>query len=176
MHGPVVARLLMAERKSLHENVAGDLKLGQNHRLTLDLHVYHMPDGRGLAALKATLPMTAGMKSLMTKPAPLSLKPLVDFTRIPIKAGYEEPHCISCSSPDYTPEAMAGRVQGKVVLTATVNLKGRGTDISIVKALPNGLTAQAIDALKKWKLDPAISPKGKPVPARITFEMPFQLY
>lgn len=170
--------LLFGRELKVKAIVTGDLKLGQNYRLTLELHVYRMPFGRGLAALKITLPMTAQMKSLMAKPVPLSLKPLVDFTHSPspIKAGYKEPRCTACPIPDYTSEAVEQRVQGTVVLTATINLQGRATDILIVKALPDGLTTQAIDALKKWKLDPAISPSGKPVPAREIIDMPFQLY
>jgi len=157
--------------------VAGDLRAGNNDTLELQLHVYRMPDGMGLAALKVTLPMTAEMKSLMAQPAPPSLRPLVDFTHAPspIKAGYKEPRCISCPRADYTQEAVVEFVQGTVALTATVNLKGRATDISIVRALPDGLTRQAINALKKWKLHPAISPNGNPVPARVLFAIKFQL-
>jgi outer membrane biosynthesis protein TonB len=42
--------------------------------------------------------------------------------------------------------------------------------------LPCGLTAAAIEAVKKWKLAPAKGPDGKPAAVRQMIEVRFNLY
>jgi len=62
-----------------------------------------------------------------------------------------------------------------VELTAIVGEDGRVTNISVAKGLSGGLTAAAIDSVKKWKLTPAFGPDGKPAPMHVVLEISFQL-
>jgi TonB family protein len=68
------------------------------------------------------------------------------------------------------------RVQGVVELVAVVGEDGRLTNIAVVKGLPGGLTVQAIEAVKKWRLKPATGPDGKPAAVQQIIEVTFQMF
>lgn len=72
---------------------------------------------------------------------------------------------------------MAGhnaKIEGSVVLLATIGTDGLAHDIQVARSLDYGLDAPAVEALKKWTFKPAKS-AGKPVPAKIDIENPFPL-
>ena len=64
--------------------------------------------------------------------------------------------------PDYTDEARKARVSGIVVLQIVIEADGRVSGGYVLKPLPMGLTQKAIDAVEKWKYEPAVH-KGLPV-------------
>lgn len=80
----------------------------------------------------------------------------------------------STPAPPYTELAIKNRVEGKVVLRAVLCANGRVTRISVVDALPGGLTQQAIDAMSKARFLPAVK-DGKPVSVIVTQEFKFVL-
>jgi len=57
--------------------------------------------------------------------------------------------------PGFTEEALDNDVFGVVRLRAVLNSKGEVTNISVVKGLPDGLTRNAIDAVKQIRFTPA---------------------
>lgn len=78
------------------------------------------------------------------------------------------PHVIS--SP---PATYKGKVEGECVLALVVNEKGNIADIRVINSLGAELNEQAIEAVKKWKFEPAFDKTGKPVSAKLFVEVPF---
>jgi TonB family protein len=87
----------------------------------------------------------------------------------------EFPKCLRCPDASYTPEARASRIQGHVVLMATVTEKGEAESIGIVDGLDDGLTGQAVEVVRTWQFKPAVGKDGKPIPARVPIEVTFRL-
>jgi TonB family protein len=75
---------------------------------------------------------------------------------------------------DYTPAALAERVQGSVLLRAVVGEDGRVRNIEIVQSLHAELDEQASNALRQWEFKPGTR-DGKPVAVRIVTEFTFTL-
>jgi TonB family protein len=85
------------------------------------------------------------------------------------------PVAIHSPDPEYTVAAHNAKIEGSVVLTATIGTDGLAHDIKVARSLGYGLDEQAVEALKKWTFKPAKS-AGKPVPTRSAFEMPFSYH
>ena len=75
----------------------------------------------------------------------------------------------------YTVKARDEKVKGRVVLNALFHESGRITDIRVIKALPHGLTEQAIGTAYLIKFTPAIK-DGKAVSVRGSLVYDFDLY
>jgi len=52
---------------------------------------------------------------------------------------------------------------------------GHPRDIRVVRGLGSGLDAKAIEAVERWRFDPA-KKDGKPVNVQISVEVSFRLY
>ena len=80
-------------------------------------------------------------------------------------------------SPDaeYSVAAHNAKIQGEVVLTATIGTDGFAHEIQVVRPLGYGLDELAVETVKKWTFKPGKS-SGKPVPAKITIEVPFRYH
>jgi hypothetical protein len=172
---------LFAQDLKVDSIVTGTLQVDEHGALEVELKAYRTRDGKGLAELKITMPMTPEMKSAIAKSVTASsgqLSSLIDFSKkpSPTDSGYKPPRCLSCPHPPYSSEALRQRVRGVVVLTATIGLDGRATNIAVVKGLPDGLTAQSIKALKTWRLAPAVARDGTAVPCREMIMMTFQIF
>jgi TonB family protein len=90
--------------------------------------------------------------------------------------GVTLPKVVTEVKPQYTPEAMKARIQGRLEVTAVVHTDGTPRDIKISKSLDarHGLDKQAVAALTQWRFEPGLK-DGKPVPVSITVEMRFRL-
>jgi TonB family protein len=77
--------------------------------------------------------------------------------------------------PGYTELARSTNVQGTVLLRAVFLKNGGIGEISVIKALPAGLTERAIAALKRVAFLPAIV-AGKPVTVTKQVEYSFSIY
>lgn len=75
----------------------------------------------------------------------------------------------------YTDKARMNNVQGTVLLRVTFLKTGKIGKIEIVKALPDGLTEQAIKAAEKIKFEPEIK-KGKPQTVTKIMSYSFTIY
>lgn len=168
--------LLFAHDLAVQAVVTGELSLTPDGVLVVELRAYRVSNGRGIVGVRITMPITPEMGRLAAKPAVPRLD-LVDFTQkpSPAESGYKPPQCIYCPRADYTPQAVKKQTQGTVVLSATIGVEGRPSDITIVKALPDGLTTNSIEALKTWRLRPAAAPDGKLVPCRERVEMSYEM-
>ena len=86
------------------------------------------------------------------------------------------PVCIYCPNPQYSDEARKAKYQGTVTLLVTVTVDGRAINASVVKGPGLGLEEKALEAVKTWRLKPAVGPSGKPVPVIVPIEVTFRLY
>ena len=77
--------------------------------------------------------------------------------------------------PSYTERARQKQTTGTVVVKVVFACNGSVTDIRVLNELPNGLTDQAIAALKKLKFVPAVK-NGKFVSMWMQVEYNFNLY
>ncbi len=90
--------------------------------------------------------------------------------------GYGYAECLYCPRADYSDEAMKVKVQGVVELLAVITPDGRVTDVHVAKGLGFGLDEKAIQAVRTWRLRPALGPDGRPAAVREVIEVQFQLF
>ena len=64
--------------------------------------------------------------------------------------------------PQYTEDARRARIQGVVILEATINREGEVVDVRVLKGLPMGLDKSAVETALQWRFKPATE-NGKPV-------------
>lgn len=77
-------------------------------------------------------------------------------------------------SPLYTDQARRVKVQGAVILEAVIDERGNVTSVRVVKGLPMGLEQSAIDAVSRWKFQPATL-DGRPVAVYFNLTVNFQV-
>ena len=77
-------------------------------------------------------------------------------------------------APQYTEIARRARVQGTVVIDATIDKAGNVIDAQILKALPMGLDQSALEAVRQWKFESSTL-NGKPVSVYYTVTVTFTL-
>ena len=76
--------------------------------------------------------------------------------------------------PQYTEIARKARIQGRVVLRATIDQQGDITDVEVLRGLPTGLAEAAVAAVRQWKFKPATL-NGRPVAVYFNLTVTFQL-
>jgi len=106
----------------------------------------------------ASMPLTDNLKALIGEPA------TDEFSYLPRagRNGYSYPECVYCPVLQFPPEVLTHKFSGTVVLDLTVEPDGHIEDIRVKVGLPFGLTQQALDTVKKWRLKPSTGPDGKP--------------
>ena len=75
--------------------------------------------------------------------------------------------------PRYTNRARKACVEGSIVLQAVISKEGRVEDIAVLRPLP-GLTDAAVDAVSRWRFEPARL-SGRPVVVNYTLAINFRL-
>ena len=73
----------------------------------------------------------------------------------------------------YPSIAQSARVQGVVIIEATIGLSGRVTDTRVLRSIPL-LDQAAIDAVKQWEFTPTTL-NGTAVPVIMTVTVQFTL-
>jgi TonB family protein len=170
--------LVFAQELGAKAFVIGSMSLGQGNMLNVELSAYRIDNGKGIKGLRVSFPLTEDMAVLMGMNASTYELPADLFSKYPkaTAGGYTLPRCIYCPRADYASEALNRRLEGVVELVVIVGEDGRVTDIAVARGLPGGLTAQAIEAVKKWRLKPATGPDGKPAAVRQIIEVTFRLF
>ena len=87
--------------------------------------------------------------------------------------GIKEPTKLRNVNPAYPDVAVASRIEGTVVLEATIGPNGKVAEVRVVRSLPL-LEKAAIDAVKQWVYTPTLV-DGVPVSAIMTVTVRFQL-
>lgn len=92
-----------------------------------------------------------------------------------VGGGVQAPRALVTPDPEYSEEARKAKYQGVVVLWLIVGPDGQPRDIRVQRGLGMGLDQKAIEAVRRWKFDPATK-DGKPVAVQINVEVNFRLY
>ena len=85
------------------------------------------------------------------------------------------PRLIYNPEPSFSDEARKSKTQGSVMLMLVVGADGRTYDIHVQSSLGMGLDEKAIEAVRRWRFEPARF-NGQPVATRIAVEVNFRLY
>jgi protein TonB len=85
------------------------------------------------------------------------------------------PRALFAPDPEYSEEARKAKYQGTVVLWVVVGADGRAHDVKVQRSLGMGLDQKALEAVRKWKFEPAVK-DGRPVAVQINVEVSFRLY
>lgn len=75
--------------------------------------------------------------------------------------------------PSFTPQAMAAKVQGRLLMAVNIDATGHVTKESIIRPLGLGLDDNAAHAIQTWKFKPAMR-AGKPIAVRAIVEISFR--
>ncbi|OYT69843.1 MAG: hypothetical protein CFK52_12855 [Chloracidobacterium sp. CP2_5A] len=86
----------------------------------------------------------------------------------------QRPKLVYSVKPKYTEEGRVNKIQGTVVLSATVGPDGSLSNIRVIKSLGYGLDEKAIEAARQCRFQPAMA-DGRPVAATVKFSMEFRL-
>jgi len=89
--------------------------------------------------------------------------------------GVSAPRALETPDPEYSEEARKAKYQGTVVLWLIVGPDGKPRDIHVSRPLGMGLDQKAIEAVNRWRFEPAMK-DGKPVAVQINVEVNFRLY
>lgn len=76
-------------------------------------------------------------------------------------------------SPIYPSVALAARLQGTVVLEATIDENGNMVNLRVLESIPL-LDGAAIEAVRQWKYEPTLL-NGRPVPILMSVSVRFEL-
>ncbi len=92
-----------------------------------------------------------------------------------VGGGVSAPKILDQPDPEYSEEARKAKYQGVCVLWLIVGPDGRPRDTKVARSLGMGLDEKAMEAVRKWKFEPAMK-DGKPVAVQIMVEVNFHLY
>jgi TonB family protein len=92
-----------------------------------------------------------------------------------VERGITPPRATYSPPPDYSEKARKAKYQGTCILWLVVGADGNPHDIKVTRGLGKGLDEKAIEAVKKWKFEPARK-DGQPVAVEINVEVMFRLY
>lgn len=89
-------------------------------------------------------------------------------------SGISPPEKIFAPQPGYTEEARQARIQGSVILQTVIDKQGKVRKVEVIKGLPLGLDASAVETVKTWTFKPA-SQEGEPIAVYYTLILNFSL-
>ena len=97
----------------------------------------------------------------------------VQQTPIHMHSGITAPRKIADVVPAYPAIAQASRIQGVVILEATIDARGNVTEVRVQRSIPL-LDQSAAEAVKQWRYTPALL-NGVPVPVIMSVTVRFAL-
>ena len=92
-----------------------------------------------------------------------------------VGGGVSAPRALFSPDPEFSDEARKAKHQGTVVLWVVVGPDGRTHDIRVQRSLGMGLDEKAIEAVQRWKFEPA-KKDGVAVAVQVAVEVNFRLY
>lgn len=81
---------------------------------------------------------------------------------------------ISGEMPHYPPEAREKKIQGQVVLDATISKEGVVENLRVMKSPAESLSQSALDAVRTWRYRPYLL-NGEPVEVETTVNVIYNL-
>lgn len=112
-------------------------------------------------------------KDAVFAPPPPAVEKAPPPTPVRVGFGVRAPQKLREVNPVYPPIAQSARVQGIVIIEATIGADGRVTNARILRSVPL-LDAAAIDAVRQWEFTPTLL-NGVPVPVVMTVTVNFTL-
>jgi TonB family protein len=82
------------------------------------------------------------------------------------------PHATYSPAPEYSEQASKQKITGTVLLSLTVGVDGIPREIRVEKGIGYGLDQKAVEAVSRWKFDPALK-DGQPIEKQIKVEVSF---
>jgi periplasmic protein TonB len=116
---------------------------------------------------------SSALQEFVEREAPPPSPPPAPTGPVRMHSGIEAPQKISDKAPVYPAIATAARVEGLVILEATIDEAGQVVDLKVLRSVPM-LEAAAIDAVKQWRYRPARL-NGMPIPVIVTVTVRFAL-
>jgi TonB family protein len=100
--------------------------------------------------------------------------------------GVSPPKLLFAVDPEYTDQGRRKRLQGRVILSLTVDTKGRPQDVRVLHSLSEtvdrklqaaavSMDESAVKAVNQYRYNPA-SFRGKPVSVETTVEVNYRIY
>jgi protein TonB len=114
---------------------------------------------------------TDNIDSVLTAPPPVA--PPVPQPPVRVGGAVREPQKIRHLSPLYPAIAQAARVQGVVIIEATIGVDGRLINARLLRSIPL-LDQAALEAVRQWEFTPTLL-NGVPVPVIMTVTVNFTL-
>ncbi|HEV2379330.1 MAG TPA: energy transducer TonB [Terriglobia bacterium] len=149
-----------------------DLEQTPNGAIKLQVVCYRVSDGQSLVGLNTDMPLTSTVQQMSETAVHYAWH---SDSPTGSQKGYTYPRCEHCRQADYSAEGAAHRVAGTVVMVVIVSSDGRAKDIQIMRALPFGLTEEAISAVQRWRFKPALDEHGNAVTVRQVIEVTFHI-
>jgi TonB family protein len=84
------------------------------------------------------------------------------------------PRAVYNPDPEYSEKARKAQYEGTCVLSLVVDTDGKPEDVTVVTPLGMGLDERSIDAVRKWRFEPARK-QGKPVAYQLQVGISFRL-
>jgi TonB family protein len=97
-----------------------------------------------------------------------------DVRVLKVGGGVSPPKPTYSPDPEYSEEARKAKYDGTCVLSLVVGSDGNPRDVKVTRPLGKGLDGKAVEAVKKWKFEPARK-DGQPVSVLIHVEVSFHL-
>ena len=136
-------------------------------------------DPRALAAPVETAPTGllsgagVGLVELAPAAPPVQTPPPAPTVPVRVGSGVKPPTKIKNVDPVYPAIAQTARVQGTVIIEATIGADGRVADARILRSVPL-LDQAALDAVKQWQYTPTLL-DGQPTAVIMTVTVTFAL-
>ena len=92
-----------------------------------------------------------------------------------VGGGVSAPRPVYSPDPEFSDQARKAKYQGTVVLWLVVGPDGRTHNIRVQRSLGMGLDEKAIEAVQRWKFEPARK-DGVAVSVEVAVEVDFRLY
>ena len=164
--------------------------------VVVEMTVYHNKDHEKIFGDAASIAYTPEMQSLLARPV---TAPAVSASSPSDKSnsrnpdgatgsgdrkeapsggtkGFTMPSCLYCPRPDYSDEAVKGKLSGVILLNVQIGSNGSAENISVIHGEPCGMNQMAVDAVAHWKFKPANGPDGSPAAVTVPIEVNFSLY
>jgi periplasmic protein TonB len=93
---------------------------------------------------------------------------------VPVGGDVTAPVKVHTPKPQYTELARRARIQGLVIVQAVIDKRGQVVDAEVLRGLPMGLDQAAVDAVRRWRFEPATL-NGKPVDVYYSLSVTFTL-
>jgi TonB family protein len=97
------------------------------------------------------------------------------FFNFPGIGGITVPKCVSCPNPEYSEEARRSKLSGVVLLSAVFTSQGTVEQVRVTRGVESSVDQAALNAVKRWRVNPAKDSSGAAVSVRVVVEVKFAI-